>query len=80
MILCIFVFTSALFLIGFGYLYWMVLTSLKPDAKVLFESAFSSHTSQVHSLQSGAYSTVFGSGLDHLQTSGLLGTQECCSA
>lgn len=51
---------GALFLMGFGYMYWVVFTSPKPDAKALFESAFANSLNDVQSLNPGGYSTIFG--------------------
>ena len=41
-------------------MYWVVLTSPKPDGKTLFEAAFSNPLGDAQSLNPGGYSTIFG--------------------
>jgi hypothetical protein len=53
-------FIGALFLTGFGYMYYVVLSSPKPDARLLFESAFFNPVSDVQTLTPDGYSTIFG--------------------
>jgi hypothetical protein len=53
-------FIGALFLTGFGYMYYVVLSSPKPDAKALFEANFTNPLGHVQALNPGGYSTIFG--------------------